>query len=53
MQIAFMKCVFAKIYMHSDGGIFVDMLWSDLERIIQNDDIMDAEKDCITFWDFD
>ena len=43
----------AKIYMHSDGGIFVDMLWSDLERIIQNDDIMDAEKDCITFWDFD
>lgn len=43
----------AHIWMANDTGIFADMLWSDLERIIKNDDIMDAEKDCIMFMDFE
>jgi len=37
--------------MESDYGTFLEIYLSDLERIIRTDDVMDAEKDCILFWE--
>ena len=37
--------------MESDYGVFLEIYLSDLERIIRTNDVMDAEKDCILFWE--